>query len=308
MTYFDEPSEPTVQPSVDLTFEAPLNKYYNSNSGKNHVKFLYNPTQFEKRGGDGEEFTIEGFNSGKVLFSKGVANPAEWEDPGVYNGEIKTNFLSQATQSRSVTYPDKSGTIALIEDINNGLKYFRQTNPPTSPTESSFWDEVGLNSFVNEWVYINSRWVSRYGLVVTNPNAQNVSNNANIDTGSVHYGHDILVSHVQVRYRLYGLHDITNHYTFTPLVYSGLGNATNITTQIDTFNTIGQEGTTGQNGMGTEFKVIRNINTIFSKAVSNPHVFRMRINKVGNPTTNIGSTTSMNLDGFLVAYKLVREV
>lgn len=81
--YYSYPAPKQDSGSNNLTFEAPLEQYTNQNSGKEQVRFLANPSQFQLRGGNGEEFTIEGGELGKTLFSKGVGLPAQWEHPGL---------------------------------------------------------------------------------------------------------------------------------------------------------------------------------------------------------------------------------
>lgn len=53
-----------------------------------------------------------------------INNPGNFPLQEIYNGQIKTSFLSGATQPRFITFPDKSGEVALKTDLE---PYVKQT-------------------------------------------------------------------------------------------------------------------------------------------------------------------------------------
>ena len=84
----------------------------------------------------------------------------------ITDGAISTTLGLSSTINRTITFPDKTGTIALLDDVGGGGGVTVSSTAPASPSEGDLW----LDSDTFElFVYYDNAWVE-----------------LNIDTGHTH--------------------------------------------------------------------------------------------------------------------------
>lgn len=84
----------------------------------------------------------------------------------ITDGAIPTTLALSSTTARTITFPDKTGTVALLDDVGGGGGVTVSSTVPSSPSEGDLW----LDSDTFElFVYYDNAWVE-----------------LNIDTGHTH--------------------------------------------------------------------------------------------------------------------------